>query len=111
MTLKSYEDFNRFKKETKVTNIFLSSIGAIIYSHMKTRSNTIHYHIYQILQMNQILKSKQMAFETFLPYERNCFTHVRRTNVSVQYCFNASCTLLIIDFALMLYIYLHQLIL
>lgn len=54
MTPKSYEDFNRFKKETKVTNVFLSSIGAIIYSHMKIRSNTIHFHFYQILQMNQM---------------------------------------------------------
>lgn len=53
MTPKSYEDFNKFKKETKATNIFLSSIGAIIYSHMKTRSNTIHFHFYLILQMNQ----------------------------------------------------------
>lgn len=58
MTPKSYEDFNKFKKETKTTNIFLSSIGAItsIYSHMKTRSNTIHFHFYLILQMNQFLK-------------------------------------------------------
>lgn len=58
MTPKSYVDFNKFKKETKATNIFLSSIGAItsIYSHMKTRSNTIHFHFYLILQMNQIFK-------------------------------------------------------
>lgn len=53
MTPKSYEDFNKFKKETKATNIFLLSIGAIIYSHMKTRSNTIHFHLNLILQMNQ----------------------------------------------------------
>lgn len=92
--------------------IFSSHLLGQLFILIWKRGVTLYTTIFiRFCKWIKFLKSKQMAFETFLPYERNCFTHVRRTNVSVQYCFNASCTLLIIDFALMLYIYLHQLIL
>lgn len=49
MILKFYEDFNKFKKEIKVINIFFLFIGVIIYFYMKMRSNIIYFYFYLIL--------------------------------------------------------------
>lgn len=53
-------------------------------------------------------KNEVMAFKIFFPYEKSGFTYARLKNLTLPQYHKESCTMLIIDCSLILYIYLHQ---